>query len=202
MEDLHIARFDGPAWGVGDLLMIDGVEVYLMWFTTAHALEEVRSILRGEHLDMLYGQLYPTGRLATILDLKPLFVRGDFLRDMQQEVRPYPEALSRALVEHHLGGLWDTETFDRAVSRGEVLLYHQALEHGLDCFLQALFALNHVYFPSRKRTLSFLQGFAMQPADCGDRLLKIVRLGAEASTLPQSYAAWQALLSELRQLAK
>ena len=201
-EKRVIEFFHGPAWGVGDLLVVDGVEVFLMWFTTAQAWDEAESILRGERLGKMYDQLYPTGRIASILKLQPLYERGDYLTRLKALARTYPDALGRTLVRHNLGSLWDTETFERALLRKEVLLYHQELEHGLDCFLQALFALNRVYFPSRKRTLEYIKDFPKLPVNCGERLLRMVKLGADAETLAESYAEWQALLAELQELAK
>ncbi len=44
----------------------------------------------------------------------------------------------------------------RVVLRKEVLFYHQVLENSLDHLLQALYALNHMYFPRRKRIEEYI----------------------------------------------
>jgi hypothetical protein len=72
-----------------------------------------------------------------------------------------------------------------------------ALEH----LLQALFALNRAYFPSRKRSLERIRHFSARPADCEQRLLEVVALGSSAETLDRSRAAWQALVQDLAALA-
>ena len=89
----------------------------------------------------------------------------------------------------------------RAIRRKDVLFYHATLDLALDRYLQALFALNHTYFPSRKRSPEFIRGFAIKPEDCETRLKQVVALGASAETLEESYRAWQELCRELERLA-
>ena len=52
----------------------------------------------------------------------------------------------------------------------------QVLENSLDHLLQALYALNHTYFPSRKRIEVYIQMFENKPGNCYDRLLRILEL--------------------------
>jgi hypothetical protein len=70
-------------------------------------------------------------------------------------------------------------------------------EHAMQRIVQILFALNHAYFPGWKRALAHVETFEVKPADCGRRILEAIRLGACAETIPDSYAAWTALVDEL-----
>ena len=60
----------------------------------------------------------------------------------------------------------DEEDLGRAELRHEVLFYHQVVEAFLDHFLQALYAKNRRYFPSRKRTESAIAAFERKPQNC------------------------------------
>lgn len=86
--------------------------------------------------------------------------------------------------------------------RKDVLFYHFALDLAIDHFLQALFALNKVYFPFRKRSLDIVQNFALKPAYCGERLLEVIRLGGSPADIEQSYALRTNLVGELKNLYK
>jgi len=116
---------------------------------------------------------------------------------MQKRLFEYPPILAEKLFNHHIQKINDKEDFDRAVSRGDVLFYHATLENAIDHFLQALFALNRCYFPSRKRSLHFIEQFRIKPADLSVRLLKVIELGAGKNTLSQSYDIWTTLCHEL-----
>lgn len=80
----------------------------------------------------------------------------------------------------------------------EVLFYHQVVEEFLDHFLQALYAKNGSYFPSRKRTEEAILKFTKKPANCYKRLLDVVRLGSNADTIEASILELRALAQELK----
>ncbi len=179
-------------WGIADMLEAAGAEVWLMYFTDEEAEKEIREILSGEHPDKLDNYYYPVGRLATIQSFSVLHDAG-FIESMKRLTARYPEALAEKLLRHHAGALHDTEDMERAVARGDVLFYHFALDLALDHFLQALFALNRVYFPSRKRSLTFIEGFSRKPDNCTQTLLQIVKNGASAAGLGQSFKSFMEL---------
>ncbi|MPM89465.1 hypothetical protein SDC9_136574 [bioreactor metagenome] len=101
------------------------------------------------------------------------------------------------MLEFHSEQLRDTEDLERADARKDVLFYHFALDLALDHFLLVLFALNRVYFPSRKRSLDDLSTFQQKPVRCEERLLHILHLGALAVTLGDSFHEWTVLVQEL-----
>jgi len=98
--------------------------------------------------------------------------------------------------------LGDREDLERAVVRKDVLFYHFALDLALDHYLQALFAVNRTYFPSRKRSLSFIDKFIVKPHGCNERLLEIIRLGGYPDGINESYNLFSDMVNELKDLYK
>ncbi len=192
----EIPFFKGERWGEGDQIFPENVETYVMYFTMDAAKRDIQTILDGYRAPKEDGGFYTTGRLAMYKNLISIAEDGcvQELKDMAKE---YPEALRQRILSDCKGILSETENFERAVVRKEVLLYHAALEDALDAYIQALFALNHVLFPSRKRSLQFIKDFAVKPEKVEERLLSAVKFGAEAETLDKSYEIWKKLVEDL-----
>lgn len=191
---------EGPYWGQIDFIDLQGLEICLMYFTIPLFVESIQAILRGERLDREGNHFYPTGRCASVLDMYAFYDRDGFLADLQRQLAVYPEALAQRLIDHHRGRLNDAEDFGRAVQRQDVLFYHATLDLAIDSFLQVLFALNRRFFPSRKRSATFVDGFATKPDDCARRLLRVVELGACPETLQESHRLWERLCRDLTDL--
>jgi len=191
---------EGGYWGTGDMLLVAGVEAYFMYFTVAEMRRYIADVLDGRYPDSDAG-FYPTGRLATIDTIHVLRDEGDTFASLKAMVREYPDTLSRSLFSHHFERIIDEEDFGRAVSRRDVLFYHMVLENSIDHFLQALYALNKDYFPSRKRTEQHMAAFARIPRDCHARMLEVVADGSHGESLARSVRAWRALVDELGTLA-
>lgn len=94
----------------------------------------------------------------------------------------------------------DVEDFQRAIRRGDVLFFHSTLELALDAFLQTLFSLHRVYFPSRKRFLERLASFRIKPRDCEERLLRVAEISSNSDALSYAHEVWQRLCAELLEL--
>ena len=201
VTDIKISENGGRFWGVCDFLTLGGSGVCLMYFNISDMDAEIESVLNGSRLEREDEYFYPTGRCATFLTMNVLFDKIGYIAGMKEKLSVYPQPLSEKLYNHHLRKMYNYEDFERAVQRGEVLFYHSVLENSIDHFLQALFALNKRFFPSRKRTLGFIEGFAVKPANCEERMLEAVELGAKADSLKQSYGIWNALCDELSGLA-
>ncbi len=196
-ENAKVRVFEGGRWGSGDFMLINGVETWLMYFTLRETREDVDAILAGKWPDKLDNAYYPIGRLGMLSRITVLFDRSGFLQTLKNRLAVYPPELGKTLADHHLRMLGDTEDLNRAVTRRDALFYHFALDLALDHFLQALFAMNRCYFPSRKRTLQYIGGFQVKPENCEARLLQTLRLGGSGETVPQSYAVWESLTAEL-----
>ena len=198
---VEYGRHEHPHWGLVDSLLIGEQEVYLMFFTKRVFAESVSSILRGKRTQREENYFYPTGRCASVLGMYAFYDPQGYLLNLKEQCSDYPLELRDALLAAHLPKIDDEEDFKRAIRRGDVLFYHATLDLAMDHFLQALFALNRVFFPSRKRSPEFIRSFAVKPAECDTRLLRVVQLAGVAETLHESYHLWQALCEEIRLLA-
>lgn len=197
---VEIARLESGHFGQGDCLMAAGVETWLLYFTLAEARAEFESILDGLRLDRLDNYYYPIGRLAMWKTMRSLYDPDGFLQFLKDRLAVYPKKLAAAMVSHHLEALDDAEDLERAVGRKDVLFFHFALDLALDHFLQAVFALNREYFPSRKRSEIYLQGFKVKPLECEERLRQVLALGGNVETLELSYGTWNDLIHDLKSL--
>lgn len=186
-----------PHWGLVDSLLLGKQEVYPMFFTKSIFSESVASILRGERTEREDNYFYPTGRCASLLSMHAYFDPYGLIEAWKEACATYPEPLRIALLNRHLPKIDDEEDFLRAIMRGDVLFFHATLDLALDHFLQALFALNMVYFPSRKRTPEYLRSFVKKPDDCEGKLLNVIRLCANPDTLNEAYEIWKTLCLEL-----
>ena len=171
-----------------------------MYFTVNETLNDVESILNGDFPDKLDNYYYPIGRCAMLKNINALYDKNSFLYSLKEKLSEYPDKLAKILVQYHLDELEDIEDLERAVIRKDVLFYHFAMDIAIDHFLQALFAINKIYFPSRKRTLDFVKNFDIKPESCEEQLLDVVRLGACSESIKESYELWSKMVSELKKL--
>lgn len=202
VQEGKVNIFEGGHWGIGDFVLIDGIETWLMYFTLNETLTDVEAILNGEYPDKLDNYYYPVGRCAMLKNINVLFDRCDFLCNLKNRLAHYPVELSKILIQYHMDELNDKEDLQRAVERKDVLFYHFALDIAIDHFLQALFAINKTFFPSRKRTLEFIENFHIKPEDCNRKLLEIIELGSYSEGINESYILWTNLVNELKKLNK
>lgn len=189
-----------PHWGLVDSLLLGGQEVYPMFFTQNAFVDSIRSILDGERIEREANYFYPTGRCASILGMHPFYDPDGFLEKLKQVCEQYPDSLRNTMLNAMLPKLDDEEDFQRAIRRGDVLFFHATLDLALDSFLQTLYALNRVYFPSRKRLLEIIASFQIKPRDCEERLLRVVEMSSKSNTLSDAYDVWQQLCAELFEL--
>lgn len=201
ISNAEINAFEGELWGIGDFIYIGDMEICVMYFTIAKTISYIEAILNCEHLDKVNNYFYPTGRCATIKNIHILLDRYGFLASMKEKLSVYPVQLAKKMLKHHISQLNNTEDLERAVSRNDVLFYHFALDISIDHFLQALFALNNCFFPSRKRTTEYIVKFNKTPKDCSDRLLKVIESGGQPDTMKQSYNLWTGLSKDLTDIA-
>jgi hypothetical protein len=134
-------------------------------------------------------------------DIYVLWDKSNFLDDLKKRLSNYPDKLGKILLQYHLAELEDTEDLKRAVVRKDVLFYHFAMDLAIDHFLQALFAINKIYFPSRKRTLDFIENFSIKPEGCNEKLLEVISLGSFPEGIKESYALWSNMVKELKKLS-
>lgn len=201
ITDLHVGTSPSKHWGTCDYVFFGQTEVCLMYYNIAGMDAEIESVLSGARLNKEDNYFYPTGRCASFLTMHILCDKQGYIAGMQKRLHAYPDSLATRLIRYHLDLLADFEDLERAVNRQDALFYHFSLDLSLDHFLQALYALNKCYFPSRKRTLSFIETFTQKPARCAERLLNVIALGARGETVLQSYEEFTSLCRELSALS-
>lgn len=202
LEEGKINVFEEGHWGIGDFVLINGVETWLMYFTVNETSNEVEAILNGDYPDKMDNYYYPVGRCAMLKNISILYDKNVFLYSLKKRLSKYPEGLAKILIQYHLNELDDVEDLERAVIRKDTLFYHFALDIAIDHFLQALFAINKSFFPSRKRTLDLIKNFNIKPERSNERLLEIVRLGGCSESINQSYVIWSNMVNELKKMCK
>lgn len=200
LQEGKINVFEGGHWGTGDFVFINGVETWLMYFTVNENSNDVKAILNGDYPDKLDNYYYPVGRCAMLKNINILYDRNGYLQSLKERLSQYPDNLAQKLIEFHFDELEDREDLERAVTRKDVLFYHFAMDIAVDHFLQALFAINKTYFPSRKRTLDFIRNFDIKPERCDELLLDVIRLGACPEGINQSYELWSSMVNELKKI--
>lgn len=198
-DKLEMEVCSGGVWGYGDIFYINGIDVMPMYFSVTNMQEYIDEILAGKHLEK-EGSFYPIGRLASIETINVLWEKNSAWTNIINKVRTYPQDLFDKWYSSEVWQIIDEEDLGRAKLRHEVLFYHQVVEEFLDHFLQALYAKNRRYFPSRKRTESAIATFELKPQNCYERLLKIVNLGSNENTIDDSIEELQKLCKELKEL--
>lgn len=202
LEDIKPSVLNGGHWGSGDFARINGVETWIMYFSAAETMRNVDSILEGNYPGRLDSYYYPVGRCAMLKGMFVLYDKEGFLDSVKERLAEYPDELSKRLARYHLNALKDYEDLIRASQRGDVLFYHFALDIALDHFLQALFAINKVFFPSRKRSLELAASFSIKPVAFSETIMEVIKLGSSADKLPQANAKWAKLVKDLSALYK
>lgn len=200
IEEVKLNILEGGHWGKGDFILINGIETWLMYFTVSETLSNIECILDGEYPDKLDNYYYPVGRCAMLKNINILFDKSGFLHDLKKRLFDYPDKLAEILIKYHLAQLEDTEDLQRAAARKDVLFYHFALDIAIDHFLQALFAMNKTYFPSRKRTLDFIEHFNIKPEECSKKLLEVIKLGGFPEGINESFTLWTNMVDELKRM--
>lgn len=190
---------NGGVWGYGDGFMVDGISVMPMYFTITEMEKYLKRVLNGKVLDKQNG-FYPTGRLSTIQKMHVLFEKNQCYQKLIDLVMNPHDSLFKVLFEKNIQACLDEEGLTKARLREDVLYYHQILEESIDCFLMALFALNKTYFPSRKRTKSYIASFLMKPKDCYSRLIEMIQKGSNMKTINQSIQILKDLVLETKDL--
>jgi len=188
---------EGGDWGTGDTFIIDGVETMLMYFCIDEANQYVDEILEGNHLDSIKG-FYPVGRCSTLKNINVIYDESGVFGSLKEKLSTYPDELKKKMLDFHMSRIKDEEDFGRALLRKDVLFYHQVLEAAIDHYLQALYAANETFFPSRKRTKQYIEAFKLKPENCYRRLLEVIKSGSNPDGIAESYHEWCKLVDDLQ----
>ena len=191
----------GGMWGYGDILLIDGIDVMFMYFTIEEMEQYLGEVIQGKHLDR-DGGFYPTGRLSSVEGINILYESNGEWTALNEKVKKHPKELFEKLFNYHIARVLDDEDLGRATLRKEILFYHNVLENSLDHLLQALFALNLTYLPSRKRSEQYINQFTYKPDDCSNRLHQIVKNSVLSEAIEESVQELRSITEETAELGK
>ena len=189
----------GGVWGTGDILVVDGIDVMPMYFTVLEMNDHLEEILACKHLEK-DGCFYPSGRLSSVSTITVLHEKENTWTKLKERVNQKPDLFFREWFLSEINQVIDEEDLGRSELRKEVLFYHQVLENALDHLLQALFAMNHCYFPSRKRTVSAIDSFRYKPENCCTRLHDMITWGASENTIAKSVMELRNMTREVIEL--
>ncbi len=196
-DELHMEVCHDEIWGCGDIFSVYGIDVMPMFFDADSFSAYIDDVLAGNHL-YAEGRFYPIGRLATVESIHVFSEKDNAWSKLIDKVKLHPRELFSKWYNAQSALILDEEDLSRVLLRKEVLFYHQVLENALDHFLQALYALNNRYFPSRKRAETAIDAFAVKPRSCKERLLAIVQNSVSIETIEQSVCDLRMLTEELR----
>ncbi len=191
----------GGLWGYGDILSADGIDIMPMYFTVEEMEEYLDEVLQCKHLGK-EGRFYPVGRLASVSTINILYETRDTWTTLVNKVNSKPYTFFKNWFEEDINQILDEEDLGRAILHKEVLFFHQVLENALDHFIQALYAVNHCYFPSRKRTKPAVNEFQYKPNDCLTRLFTIVTNGADSDTIEVAVDELRTMTLELTEYGR
>lgn len=189
----------GGIWGYGDILIIDGIDVMFMYFTIEEMEDYLDEVLNGKHLGR-NGGFYSTGRLSSVETINILYESSTEWTSLIEKVKKPPIDLFARLFDFHISNVINEEDLGRVILRKEVMFYHSVLEDSLDHLLQALFAINFVYFPSRKRSEQYIKEFKNKPDDCYNRLLQIIETSVSSNTIERSVKELKKITSEIEKI--
>ncbi len=192
---------NGGMWGYGDILLIDGIDVMFMYFTIEEMEQYLGEVLQGKHLDR-DGGFYPTGRLSSVEGINILYESNDEWTALKEKVKKHPKELFEKLFHYHISRVLDDEDLGRVTLRKEILFYHNVLENSLDHLLQALFAANFTYLPSRKRSEQYIKAFTYKPDNCSNRLLQIVKNSVISEEIEDSIQELRNITEETAEIGK
>lgn len=192
---------NGGIWGYGDIFLYQGIDIMPMYFTIEEMRSYLEEVLDGKHLER-EGRFYPIGRLASIETLNIIYEENKAWSEIIARVREYPVALFKAWYNAQSQQILDGEDLGRALLRKEVLFYHQVLEESMDHMLQALYAINRRYFPSRKRTEQAVETFPYKPERFMERLFRIVENSVRPEDIETSVTELKKLGNEVLELGQ
>lgn len=196
---LQMSVCNGGVWGYGDILVINQIDVMPMYFTVDEMKTYLLEVLSGKHL-YKEGRFYPVGRLASVSTIHVLYEKDDTWTNLKIFVNEKPQSFFKSWYESEINAVLDEEDLGRSELRKEVLFFHQVLENALDHLIQAIYALNFTYFPSRKRNLEDLSYFSVKPENIEKRLLSLVENGAKKETIIDSINELRMVTEEVKNL--
>jgi hypothetical protein len=123
----------------------------------------------------------------------------DVFHDLKEQVRPYPLALKRNLINGFLWGAQHTlDTIRLSAARNDVFAAMGGLTRAAAMLSFALYAMNERYYIADKGALDVMASFAIVPPQCHARIHDALR----EPHLPGAVDQINAVVEEARNLSK
>lgn len=174
-------------------------------------LDQLARVVRAAHhgsWEHNFDQQPPFGfrtitTLGEISCCKPLHDPGNVLAPLKAAVAKFPSPLRQRVVADMLWGADFSFGFARNFARaGDVPNTVACMTRIFHYLVQALYALNEVYFLNDKRVLQEIATFATRPADFAARISAVLgRPGNDADTLSKSIVVLREIFDETVALA-
>lgn len=174
IDDSHRAELITPigGWGPwingGGWLTVQSQAVDFLYRDLSKVEGIINDCLKG-HVDMVYQPGHPHGfvssiYLAEVAVCQPLWEADGQLSALKQRVRPYPQALQKALIQKFA---WEIDfalgTGRKSIERKDVTYAAGCCFRAVACMLQVLFALNEEYWLNEKGALLIADKFQLRP---------------------------------------
>jgi hypothetical protein len=197
----------GPWVNGGAWLHTRAGKIDLLYRSVEHVARVIDDAERGAH-EAHFAQQPPYGYfsvtyLAETSYCVPLADPTGAVAALKRRVATYPEALRRAIVQSALWSVEFTLYAARGLAeRGDVYGTAGCATRAASALVQALFALNAVYFATDRTALAGIDAMARRPDRFGARVAQILAApGATAAELSRSVFELDALFAECVALA-
>ncbi len=140
---------------------------------------------------------------AEIQICKILFDPENIIRKLKSEVKDYPQALKKTIIN---GFLWDVEFSlehcKKFAQRGEILLAAGCFTRIASDFIQVLYALNDTFFIGEKKLYKQEPEFAVKPDNFINRMNEVLgKIGNSDAEMAKTFNDTKQLLDEFIELA-
>jgi hypothetical protein len=204
------------SWGTDDPFVQGGTDFWHdgqrveCWLRSSREMERTLRACAGGEIRREYVVWTVMGFLSytALADVHSMRIVDDprgMLAGWRQGVATYPEPLRDRILARFMAeaAFWPENFHYRtAVERGDVIYTSAIVQQVLQALIQAVFALNRVYFPGEKRLANAMKKLPSQPRDFARRVQALViPAGADEAALQRQRRELAELVAEMRELA-
>jgi len=188
--------------GLNDRFRLDGIHVELEYFTIAGCETALDCVfvdgdtVRRPSEWCVLGEC-PEAVCADIAICRPTYDPDGVIAAWKERVAQYPAPFrARVMSGSCLQLRYRVKDLARACAIGDAAAFHAALSEYCFLLCRMLYAANRVYFRGIKRAIVGMAGFDTLPADCTERLDRMLRAPLNGDTMSGVAREATALLSQ------
>lgn len=198
IDDSHRAGLITPigGWGPwingGGWLTVQSQAVDFLYRDLSKVKSIIDDCLNGQ-VEMVYQPGHPHGfvssiYLAEVAVCQPLWEADGKITALKELVRPYPQALQKALIQKFS---WEIDfalgTGRKSIERKDVTYAAGCCFRAVACMLQVLFALNQEYWLNEKGALLIADKFPLRPERLKEQIEEaFMMLSADGQAIGQA----------------